>query len=206
VLARPAVGVVRMAWLHATSRRVPAAVGLLAVIGAALWAALHWRLNIAGGAAAQQFIPLTLEAAAAGVVAVTAYGPFGDAERATGRWLPYLRLSMTLALTAAAVGALAAGATAGDLPGGTLAMLRNLAGLVGTGLLPAAAVSGAFGWSGPLAYLLITEGAFAGSWTTPWMWPTRPAHDVGGALCATAVFAAGTALITVRGGRDRAVR
>jgi hypothetical protein len=192
-----------MALLYAISRRVPVALSLLAAVAAVLWAALRWHWNIAGGAAAEQFIPLTLESSTAAIIAVTAYGPFGDTERATGRWLPYLRLGVTAALTAVAIGALAAGATGGHLPGGTLALLRNVAGLTGTGLLPAAAISGAFGWTGPLAYLLVAEGAFAGSWTTPWMWPTRSPHDLGGALCAAAVFAAGSALITIRGGRDR---
>jgi hypothetical protein len=203
-LPQAARGVARMAWLYAISRRVPAALSLLTVIAAVLWAALRWHWYIAGGAAAQQFIPLTLEASTAAVIAVTAYCPFGETERATGRWLPYLRLSLTVALTAAAVGALAAGATGGHLTGGTLAMLRNVAGLAGTGLLTAAAISGAFGWTGPLAYLLVAEGAFAGSWTTPWVWPTRSPHDLGGALCAAAVFATGMALVTVRGGRDHA--
>ena len=204
--ALPARGVTRMAWLYLISRRIPAALGLLIGVAAVLWASLYWRWNIVGGAAALAVIPLTLEAAAAAVIAVTTYGPFGETERATGRWLPYLRLSMAVVLTAAAVGALAAAAAGGQLPGGTLAMLRNVAGLTGTGLLTSVAFGGAFGWAGPLAYLLITEGALAGTWTTPWMWPTRPPHDLGGALCAALVFAAGAAASTVRGSRDHAVR
>ena len=40
--------------------------------------------------------------------------------------------------------------------------------------------------------------------TTPWIWPARPPHDVGGALCAAVVFAAGLAVITVRGARESA--
>ncbi len=200
---QPAAGVLRTAWLYLLSRRVPAALGLLVAVAALLWAAMYWRWNIAGGAAAQQFIPLTTEAAAAAVIATTTYGPFGETERATGRWLPYLRLGMSLALTAAAVGVLTAGAAGGHLPGGALVMLRNVAGLTGTGLLGAAAIGGAFGWTGPLAYLLVTEGAFAGSWTTPWIWPTRPAGDLGGALCSYGVFAAGIAAITILGARSR---
>ncbi len=46
-----------------------------------------------GGPAAQALIPLTIEAGAAAVIAVTTHGPFGDPERATGRWLPWLRLA-----------------------------------------------------------------------------------------------------------------
>ena len=200
--AWPAVAWLRLAWLYAVSRRIPAALGLLAALGGLLWAALQWRWNIAGGAGAQQFFPLATESGAAAVIAVTTYGPFGEPERATGRWLPWLRLAAALALTAAAFGALAAGATGGVLPGGMAALLRNLAGLAGTGLLAAAVLGGAFGWAGPMAYLLITETALTAGWTTPWIWPARPPHDLGAALCASAVFAAGIVAITVLGAHD----
>ena len=58
------------------------------------------------------------------------------------------------------------------------------------------------GWIGPMAYLLITEGALAHRSTTPWVWPTRLPGDRGGAICAGLVIAAGLALITVRGPRE----
>jgi len=207
--ARPALIVLRLPWLYLVSRRVPAALGLIAGLGVLLWASLRWHWNVAGGPAAQDFIPLAIEAGAAAVVAVTTYGPFGEPERAAGRGLPYLRLGAALALTAAAFGALAAaaaagatGAAAGGLAGGTLALLRNLAGIVGTGLLTAAAAGGAFGWVGPFAYLLVTEVALTGTTTTPWVWPAHPAHDRGAAICASLVYAAGVAVITVRGARN----
>jgi len=76
-------------------------------------AAPHRRWNIAGGPAAQDPIPLTIEAGAAAVLAVTTLGPFGDPERAACCRLPWLRLAAVVALTAAAFGALAAGAGAG---------------------------------------------------------------------------------------------
>ena len=199
--ARTTLGLLRLAWLHAVSRRVPVALALLLAIGALLWCALHWRWNMAGGAAAHQLIPLTVEFGAAGVAAVSTYGPFGEAERATGRWLPYLRLGAAVLVTAAAFGFLAAGATGGQLPGGTGALLRNLAGMAGLGLLSAAALGGAFGWTGPMAYLLITEIALTGQPTTPWVWAARPPGDLGAALCAAAVFAAGVAAVTVLGAR-----
>jgi hypothetical protein len=204
--SRPGVAGVRLAWLHLVSRRVPAALGLLTCLGALLGAALAGHWYIAGGPAAQQLLPLTIESGAAAIIAVTTYGPFGEPERATGWWLPCLRLSGAILLTAAAVGALAAAAAAGQLPGGSLAMVRNLAGLTGIGLVAAAAWGGAFGWTGPLAYLLVAEGALAGGWTTPWMWPARPPHDLGAALCAALAFAAGATAITVRGSGDRTPR
>jgi len=197
---------VRLAWLHLVSRRVPVALGLLACLGTLLGADLAGHWYIAGGPAAQQLVPLTIESGAAAIIAVTTYGPFGEPERATGWWLPCLRLGAAILLTAAAAGGLAAAAMAGHLPGGSLAMVRNLGGLTGVGLVAAAAWGGAFGWTGPLAYLLVAEGALAGGWTTPWMWPTRPPHDLGGALCAAVAFAAGAAAITIRGGGDRTPR
>ena len=202
VAARPGVAWLRLARLYAVSRRVPVALALLAALGCLLWAALYWRWNIAGGPAAQQFLALAIETGAAAVIAVTTYGPFGEPERATGRWLPWLRLAAALVLTAAAFGALAAGATGGALPGGTLALLRNLAGLTGIGLLSAAALGGAFGWTGPMAYWLIAETALAAGWTTPWAWPARPPDDRGAAICASAVFAAGIVAVMVFGARD----
>jgi hypothetical protein len=204
----PAVAALRLAWLHAVSRRIPVALGLLAALGVLLWIALHYRWNIAGGHAAQMFITLTIEAGAAAVIAVATYGPFGEPERATGRWLPYLRLAAALALTAAAYGALAAGATGGNLPGGSavggsLALLRDVAGMTGLGLLAAVLLGGMLAWAGPMAYLLVTEVALQGPIpTTPWVWPARPSHDLGAALCAGGVFAAGVVLITLRGARE----
>jgi hypothetical protein len=200
--AAPAVAALRLAWLHAVSRRVPAALGLLAALGVLLWVALHYHWNIAGGPAARMFIPLTIEAAAAAVIAVGMYGPFGEPERATGRWLPWLRLTAAVALTAAAFGALAAGATGGNLPGGSVALLRNIAGITGLGLLAAVVLGGMLAWAGPLAYLLVAEVALPGNPATPWVWPARPPHDLGGALCAAGVFAAGILLVMVRGPRE----
>ena len=192
----------RLARLYLASRRVPVALALLAGLGALLWSALHWRWNIAGGPAAQLFIPLTLQAGAAAVIALTTFGPFGEPERAAGRWLPWLRFGTAVALTVLAFGALAAGAAAGGMPGGTLALLRNLGGMAGVGLLTAAVLGGAFSWTGPMAYLVISEGGLAHRSATPWIWPARPAHDLGGAICACLVIAAGLVLITVRGPRE----
>ena len=192
----------RLARLYLVSRRVPMALALLAALGALLWAALHWHWNIAGGAAAEQFIPLTIETGAAAVIAVSTYGPFGEAERAAGRWLPWLRLGTAVALTAVAFGLLAAGAAAGGMPGGALALLRNLGGMTGIGLASAVVLGGPFGWIGPMAFLLLTEGALAHRSTTPWVWPTRPPYDRGGAICAALVIAAALLLITVRGPRE----
>jgi hypothetical protein len=51
---------------------------------------------------------------------------------------------------------------------------------------------------------VVTLHALGAAWTTPWIWPARPPHDLGAAFCAALVFAAGITVITVRGARDSA--
>ena len=193
----------RLVRLYATSRRVPAAVAVVAACALGLRLALigHW-----DSYGALQ-LPLVFEAAAAAAITVTVASPLGEPERVTGRWLPYLRLAATLALTAVAAGALAAAGTGAHLAGGTLDVLRNLNGLTGIGLLCAAMINSGLAWIGPAAYLLPGAYALYTQWhhpalTTPWLWPARPPHDLGAAICAGLVFAAGVAAITVRGARD----
>jgi hypothetical protein len=202
-LVRPVLNLagMRLVRLHLASRRVPGALAALALCGLVLRAALYWHWSLGNGNAAQE-LAVILEAGAASVIAVTAQSPFGESERATGRWLPYLRLGTAVGLTAAAVGALCAGAAAEQLPGGTLDILRNTAGMTGIGLLLAAVIGGALAWVGPMAYMIVTLFALSDGWTTPWLWPARPPHDLGGALCAGLVFAAGLVAVTVRGARS----
>ena len=200
--AGPGPAWLRLVRLYLVSRRVPGALALLAGFGVLLWAALFGHWNIAGGAAAAMVIPLIMEAGVAAVIAVSTYGPFGEPEQATGRWLPYLRLGTAVGLTAAAVGALAAGTTGGTLPGGFLAMFRNVAGFAGVGLLSAALLGGMLAWAGPMAYLVLTETMLSGGRSSPWVWPTKPPHDLGAALCAAGFSVAGTVLITLRGARE----
>ena len=199
--SRPVGAGLRLVRLHVISRRVPTALGLLAAFGALLGTALHFHWSIAGGNAARIVIPLSIETGAAAVVAVSTHGPFGEPERATGRWLPWLRLGTAVVLTAAAFGALAAGAAAGVLPDGTLGLLRYFGGTAGIGLLSAVVLGGAFGWVGPMAYLLVTEVALGGHPTTPWVWAARPTHDHGAALCAATVFVAGVVAVSLLGAR-----
>ena len=203
--ARPPRAGMRMVWLYASSRRVPAAAAAVVACALGLRIALtgHW-----DSYGALQ-LPLVFEAAAATVITVTTASPLGEPERITGRWLPYLRLAATLALTAAAIGALAAAGTGAHLAGGTLAVARNLAGITGIGLLCAAIIGGGLAWIGPVGYLIPGAYALYTQWhhpalTTPWLWPGRPPHDLGAALCAGLVFAAGVAVYTVRGARDPA--
>lgn len=189
----------RLTRLHLASRRVPASLLALAVVAAALRFVLHW--TPASGPHAVMF-PLTAAAAAATVVSVTTRSPIGEPERATGRWLPLLRLGAVLATAGPAYGALALAAVGGHLAIGSLALLRDLAGLTGIGLLTAAVLGAGLSWTGPLAYLVIGIYAVQQSWTTPWLWPARPAPDRGAAICVILVFAAGVAAVTLRGALD----
>lgn len=197
----PAVAARRLVWLHLVSRRAPGAVLPMAACAGILRVALaaHW--VTAAGASTRQ-LPVLLEAAVATVIAIATHSPFGESERAGGRWLPWLRLGAAVLLTGAAIGLLLAGAAGAGLPDGTLAVVRNVAGIAGIGLGFAAVTGGLLAWVGPVGYAVVAEIAIGQPWTSPWMWPTRAASDRGGALCAALVFAAGLAVTALRGARD----
>ena len=204
-LVRPArTAGLRLFRLHLISRQAWSAMGALTACAVLLRVALELRWIQGDGATAQQML-LLIECGAASVVAVAVRNPFGESERTTGHWLPPLRLGAALLLSGAAVGALVLGAVGERLPGGDPVVLRDVAGLVGVGLLTAALLGGALAWTGTLAYTVVAEFALLEGWRTPWMWAGRPAHDLGGWLCAGLVFAAGTAMVAVRGPRDTGV-
>jgi hypothetical protein len=202
-LAWPPRAGTRLLWLHATSRRVPAAIAAIAACAIGLRIALlgHWDTY-----GALQ-LPLVFEAGCAAAISVTTASPLGEPERVTGRWLPFLRLATTLALTAAAAAALTIAGTGAHLAGGPLDVLRNLAGMTGIGLLCAAALGGRLAWIGPTGYLVVGAYGLYTQWhgpalTTPWIWPARPPHDLGAAICAVLVFTTGIVVTSVRGARD----
>jgi hypothetical protein len=193
----------RLLRLHAASRRVPAAIAAIASCAIGLRIALigHW-----DSYGALQ-LPLVFEAGAAAAITITTASSLGEPERVTGRWLPFLRLATVLALTVAAVGALTAAGTGAHLAGGTLDVLRNVTGMTGIGLLCAAALGGGLAWVGPTGYLVVGAYGLYTQWhhpalTTPWIWPARPSHDLGAAICAALVFSIGIVVTSVRGARD----
>jgi hypothetical protein len=210
--ARPARSVpaaARLTWLHVRSRRVPSALVALLACGVALWAALayHWWLGT-GNAAYE--LPLLIESCAAAIVVVTTHSPFGEPERATGWRLPALRLGSALALSGAAVGALAGGAAIAYQPkagvalvGGMLAVGRNVMGFTGVGLICALAIGGLTSWIGPLAYGALCQFALIANYSEPLTWASRPPADRGAWIAATATFAVALAAYTIRGPRIR---
>lgn len=191
----------RLIGLHLISRQAPTALAALVVCGVILRVALqlHW---ISGGGTLAQQVPVLLEGAAAAIVAITTRNPFGEPERASGRWLPLLRLGSAVLMTTAGFAVLALAATAAHLPEGNLAVLRNIAGMMGIGLVVATVLGGAPAWIGPLTYAAMAEFTLPGHWHSPWMWPARPADDLGAVLCAGLVFAVGLVAFTARGSRD----
>jgi hypothetical protein len=192
----------RLLWLHLRTRRVPAGIVALAVCGALLHAALHWHWAFKSGPYAQQ-VPLIIEAGTAAVIAVTAHSPFGETERAAGRWLPYLRLLTAAGMCGLAIGLLQLGAAGENLNGGILVLARNITGFTGIGLACSLVTGGLLAWTLPLGYMLLCQYALLEAWRAPWTWPGRPPADRGAWICACAVFAAGLLVFTVRGPRAR---
>ena len=191
----------RLSWLHLRSRRAPVAVLALAACAVALRAVLHWQPT-SGGATAQQ-IPMIIEGGAAVVIAVTTHSPFGEVERATGRWLPFLRLGAVLALTGVAIGLLQLGATGASLNNGVLTLARNVIGITGIGLLTSLVTGGLLAWILPLGYVGFAEYALAEAWRNPWTWPVRTPTDRGAWICACLVFAVGLIAFALQGARTR---
>jgi hypothetical protein len=199
----------RLVWLHLRSRRVLSALAALLACGLVLWAALHYNWWYGAGNRPDE-LPTLLEGCAAAIIGVTTHSPFGEPERATGRWLPFLRPALILALCGAAIGFLAAGAAVAYNPQagvglihGMLPVARNLLGFTGVALLLSLAIGGLLSWIGPLAYVLICQCAAIANYSEPLTWASRPPTDRGGWIAAMVVFAVGLAAFTIRGPRIR---
>jgi hypothetical protein len=193
---------IRLTWLHLRSRRAPAAILALAACGTLLRATLSWHLTFNSGQYAQQ-APMVIEAGAAAVIAVATHGPFGEVERATGRWLPHLRLFAALALTGAAILALQSGAVGEGLNEGILMLARNVIGFTGLGLLCALVTGGLLAWILPMGYMVFCQYALLAAWRAPWTWPVRPPADPGAWICASVIFAVALLLLTILGPRGQ---
>ena len=201
--ASPAGSAFRLVRLHLASRRVTAALGTIIACAVTLRIALNWSWDSYGALQ----LPLILESGCGAAIGIMMGSPFGEPERATGRWLPFLRLGAAIAMTLTAIGAFAVASLGGHLAGGITDTARNMAGLAGIGLLCAVLLGGALAWSGPVVYMIVGAYGLYSDWhppalTSPWIWPARSPSDLGAALCATAVFAAGVAAVTWRGARE----
>jgi hypothetical protein len=194
----------RLLALHFASRQAWSAGLALTAFAAALALALHTDWMPTSGSLIRT-IPALIEAAAASVVVVATRNPFGEAERACGVRLPYLRLTFALGMTGSAVGLLVIGSTGGSVPGGDVAVLRDVSGMTGVGLLFAVLLGAAPAWLGPLSYALAYVVLIPTThWDSPWWWPGRGPDDLGAGLCAGVTFALGVLLMSMRGPRDDA--
>lgn len=189
---------IRLAWLHVRTRRVPAGIVAVAVCGVMLRAALHW--HWASGSDPQQF-PVIVEAGAAAVIAVTTHGPFGEAEQATGRRLPVMRLLAAAGMCGLAILALQLGVTGESLNGGILVLARNIVGFTGLGLASSLVTGGLLAWAAPLGYMAFCQYALVEAWSAPLTWPARPPADRGGWIAAVIVLATALLAYTLRGPR-----
>jgi hypothetical protein len=199
----------RLVWLDVRSRRALSALAALLACGLVLWAALRFHWWYGTGNAADE-LPDLLAACAAAIIGVTTHSPFGEPERATGRWLPFLRPALILALCGTAIGFLAAAAAVAydpqagvALSQGMLAVARNLLGFTGVALLFSLAIGGLLSWIGPLAYVGICQCAAIANYSEPLTWASRPPADRGGWIAALVVFALGLVAFTIRGPRVR---
>jgi len=207
--ARRIPAAARLAWLHLLSRRVPAALVALVACGVALWAALEFHWWYGSGHAADE-LPTLLEGCAAAIIGVSTHSPFGEPERATGRWLPFLRPLVVLGLCGAGIGLLAAGAAVAYNPqagigliDGMLPVARNLLGFTGVALLFSLVIGGLLSWIGPLGYVAICQFAAIANYSEPLTWASRPPADRGGWIAAMVVFGVALAMFTIRGPRVR---
>ena len=191
---------IRLTWLNLRSRHVPGGILALAACGALLRAVLYWHWTFNSGPYAQ-LVPMIIAAGAAALIAVTAHSPFGEVERATGRWLPYLRLFTALALTGVAILALQLGAVGENLNDGVLVLARNVIGFTGLGMLCSLVTGGLLAWILPMGYMVFCQYALLEAWRAPWTWPVRPPPDRGAWICASVIFAAGLVLLTILGPR-----
>jgi hypothetical protein len=194
----------RVSWLHLCSRRVPSALLALSACAMAQWASLthHWALGT--GNAAHE-LPMILQGCAAGIITITTHSPFGEPEQATGRWLPFLRGAMVLALCGAAIGFFALGAATSYNPradvylaGGSPSMIRNVLGMTGIGLVFCLVTGSLIAWIGPLVFTAISQIALIANYSEPLTWPTRSPTDMGGWIAAIVVFVVGLSLFTIR--------
>jgi hypothetical protein len=190
----------RLAWLHVRTRRVPAGILALAACAALLRAALRWHWTFDSGPYAQQ-VPLIIEAGTATIIAMTAHSPLGEAERATGRWLPYLRLFTAIGMCGLAIGLLQIGTTGASLNEGFPVLARNVIGITGLALLCSLVTGCRLAWTLPMGYVVFCQYALLEAWTAPWTWPARPPTDPGAWILAGTVFALGLLLFTIRGPR-----
>ncbi|MGW0959038.1 hypothetical protein ACWD4K_08365 [Streptomyces gelaticus] len=122
---------------------------------------------------------------------------------AVGRWWPR-RLLHLLALTVPAAGALAAAVPGHPEAFGVPAMVRNLLGATGVAAAAAALLGARLSWLPMTVYggaVYLAAPRTPGGAAAVWAWPMQPGPQEAAWAVAVTAYAAGAALLAVRGAR-----
>jgi hypothetical protein len=191
----------RLIRLHLRSRQSGPTALILTGIALALRAGHPF---IAGTGIFAQVLLLLLATAAASVITASTRTPFGETERTASAPLPTLRLTHLSALLAVAAALFTVALATGTYAAGTIAVLRDLAGLAGIALLTARLLGPHLSWTLPIAYVVICGNTLDAQITSLWTWPNLPSTEHTASLIAIALLATGVTAVTLAGPRDRA--
>jgi hypothetical protein len=195
------------ALLYLRSRRAGWSAFYLALVSA-LTAALHFGVQLSDkdhlatddGSPISMvlvFVPL----AAALVIGVGAYGPFGEVERTASRPLSPLRLGHLAGLLLWAAATLFLLALTWD--GGAQVFMRNLAGFTGLALISTPLTGARLSWVPPFGYgVLAYWVGMATAEPKLWAWPMRPEDDGWSLAIAIGLLLIGLAAAALVGSRD----
>lgn len=182
----------RLLYLHLHSRQVERALVLLGGVVMMAWA---WHIASDGHGPSSGPL-LVLPALAVAVIIPAGTGtPFGELEATMSRSLDPLRLAHMLGLVVVAAFALAAASGSVDC-----AIIRNVAGLTGLGLVAARVAGPSVAWVAPLCYATY---ALAGNPRSTWTWPVHTGTAIQPALIALVLLLIGLGAIVPHGTRSR---
>ncbi|MFJ7195317.1 MULTISPECIES: hypothetical protein [unclassified Streptomyces] len=191
--------------LYIRSRALPLTTATLACIAlVAAWAA-HWLQDqpyFDHSARVPVVVLAPLLASAA--IGTGLYAHSDELDRtAVGRWWPR-RLLHLLALTALAAGALAAAVPGHPEAFGAPAMVRNVLGATGVAAASVALLGARLSWLPMTVYggaVYLAAPRSPGGAAAVWAWPMQPGPQEAAWVVAVTAYAAGAALLAVRGAR-----
>lgn len=191
--------------LYIRSRALPLTTATLACIAlVAAWAA-HWLqdqpyFDHTARVPVVVLAPLLASAA----IGTGLYAHSDELDRtAVGRWWPR-RLLHLLALTALAAGALAAAVPGHPEAFGAPAMVRNVLGATGVAAASVALLGARLSWLPMTVYggaVYLAAPRSPGGAAAVWAWPMQPGLQEAAWVVAVTAYAAGAALLAVRGAR-----
>lgn len=179
--------------------------GLVAIVGAFYWFGITQSATSTSDllTGVKVAVPLLL----ALVIVTTTRSPFGEAERTASRSLPLLRGGQLIGMALVAIAGLALAADAWRGDDVRLLLIRNLAGLLGIGLLAALLLGTSLAWivpsvAGFLALLTTPDELANISHDILWTWPTRGIDDRAALALVAVMTLVGLLAHARRGARD----